>query len=58
MSQLMMALEYINTYLDDLLVISKSTSLGHLEKLRPVLIKLREARLKISATKAKSKFCA
>ena len=56
MSQLMMVLEYVTAYLDDLLVLSKSTFLDHLENLRPVLIKLREAGLKIIA--AKSKFCA
>ena len=52
----MMALEYAKTCLDDLLVISKSTLLEHLEKLRLVLTKLQEARLKINA--AKSKLCA
>ena len=56
MLQLMMALEYLKTYLDDLLVLSKSTFLDHPEKLRPVLIGLQEAGLKINA--AKSKFCA
>ena len=56
MSQFMMALEYVNAYLDDLLVISKSTFLDHLEKLRPVLTGLQEAGLKINT--AKSKFCA
>ena len=56
MSELMMALEYVKTYLDDLLVISKSTLTDHLEKLRLVLTKLQEARLKINAKK--SKFCA
>ena len=56
MSELMMALEYVKTYLDILLVISKSTLLDHLEKLRLVLTKLQEARLKINANE--SKFCA
>ena len=56
MSQLMMVLEYVTSYLDDLLVLSKRTFLDHLEKLRPVQIKLREAGLKINAEK--SKFCA
>ena len=51
-----MVLEYVKTYLDDLLVISKDTFLDHLKKLRPVLIKLQEAGLKVNA--AKSKFCA
>ena len=40
MSELMMALEYVKTYLDDLLIISKSTLKDHLEKLRLVLTKL------------------
>ncbi len=53
MAELMMTLEYVKTYLDDLLVISNSTCMDHLEKLRPVLIKLREAGLKINAKKSK-----
>jgi hypothetical protein len=32
MLQLMMVLEYVKAYLDDLLVISKSTFIDHLEK--------------------------
>ncbi len=56
MLQLMMVLEYVKAYLDDLLVISKITFLDHLKKLRPVLIRLREARLKVNVKK--SKFCA
>ena len=55
MSELMMALEYVRTYLDDLLIISKSTLKDHLQKLRLVLTKLRSAGLKINA--AKSTFC-
>ena len=46
MAELMMALEYVRTYLDDLLILSKSTFIDHLEKLRPVLIRVREAGLK------------
>ena len=56
MSQLMMALEYVKAYIDDLLVITKSTFSDHLKKLRPVLIRLQEARLKVNVKK--SKFCA
>ncbi len=37
MSELMMALEYVKTYLDDLLIISKSNLKDHLKKLRLVL---------------------
>ena len=55
MSELMMALEYVKTYLDDLLIISKKTLKDHLEKLRVVLMKLRSAGLQINA--AKSTFC-
>jgi len=51
----MMALEYVETYLYDLLIISKSTLKDHLGKLRVVLTKLRSAGLKINA--AKSSFC-
>ena len=56
MSELMTALEYVKTFLDALLVISKSTLLDHLEKLRLVQIKLQVAILKLNATK--SKLCA
>ena len=56
MSDLMMSLEYVRTYLDDLLIISKESLGNHLEMLRLVLIKLREAGLKVNANK--SKFCA
>ena len=55
MSELMMALEYVNTYLDDLLIISKKTLNDHLEKLRVVLMKLQSAGLEINS--AKSTFC-
>ena len=52
----MATLELIRTYLDDLLVISKDSLDDHLEKLKMVLIRLREAWLKINAEK--STFCA
>ena len=55
MSELMMALEYVQTYLDDHLIISKRYLKDHLFKLRLVLLKLRSAGLKIKATK--SIFC-
>ena len=55
MSELMMALEYVKAYLDDLLIISKKTLRDHLEKPRVVLTRLRSAGLKINA--AKSIFC-
>ena len=56
MSELMCALEYVRTYLDDLLIITKASLSDHLDKLKKVLTKLREAGLKINADK--SKFCA
>ena len=52
----MATLEFVRTYLDDLLVISKDSLDDHLEKLRMVLIRLQEAWLKINANK--STFCA
>ena len=39
MSELMMALEYVKSYIDDLLIVSKKTLKDHLEKLRVVLTK-------------------
>ena len=47
----MMALEFVRTYIDDLLVISKSNLKDHLEKLRVVLTKLQSDGLKINAAK-------
>ena len=46
MSELMMTLEYVHTYLDYLLIISKGNLKDHLFKLRLVLIKLQLAGLK------------
>ena len=56
LSELLAALEFVRTYLDALLIISTASLSDHLEKLRMVLTKLQEARLKINADK--SKFCA
>ena len=53
MSELMIALEYVRTYLDDLLIITKASLRDHLDKLRKVLTRLREAGLKINADKSK-----
>ena len=52
----MIDLEFVRTYLDDLLTITKLTLSDHLDKLRKVLTRLREAGLKVNADK--SKFCA
>jgi hypothetical protein len=55
MMDLMEALEYVRAYIDDLLVITRGSLEDHLEKLREVLRRLREAGLKVNA--AKSFFC-
>ena len=56
MSELMINLEFVRTYLDDLLTITKLDLSDHLDKLKKVLTRLREAGLKVNAEK--SKFCA
>ena len=43
MMDLMESLEYVRAYIDDLLVITRGTLEDHLEKLREVLRRLREA---------------
>ncbi len=52
----MATLEFIRTYLDDLLCITKGILEDHLNKLRQVLTRLQDAGLKVNADK--SKFCA
>jgi hypothetical protein len=52
---LMEAQEYVRAYINDLLVITKGALEDHLDKLRGVLRRLREAGLKVNA--AKSFFC-
>ncbi len=56
MGNLMATLEYIRAYIDDLLVIIKSSLDNHLDKLEQFFIQLRDAGLKVSV--AKSFFCA
>eukprot|EP00804_Cyclotella_cryptica_P027451 CCRYP_008864-RA/>CCRYP_008864-RA protein AED:0.29 eAED:0.29 QI:0/0/0/1/1/1/2/245/709 len=56
MSELMATLEFVQTYLDDLLCISKGNLEDHLNKLRRVFIRLRDAGLTVNARK--SSFCA
>ena len=51
MSDLMQALHYVRTYLDDLLIISNGTFEDHLPKLDKVLTRLKEAKLRCKATK-------
>ena len=54
-SELMVALEYLTTYLDDLLCITKASLDNHFDHLRLVLTRLQEAGLKVNAPKLK--FC-
>eukprot|EP00804_Cyclotella_cryptica_P012825 CCRYP_010563-RA/>CCRYP_010563-RA protein AED:0.41 eAED:0.58 QI:0/0/0/1/0/0/3/0/322 len=49
MSELMATLEFVRTYLDDLLCISKGNLEDHLTKLRRVFIRLRDAGLTVNA---------
>ena len=49
-------LEYARAYIDDLLVITRGSLEDHLDKLRAVLIRLRDAGLKVNANK--SSLCA
>eukprot|EP00804_Cyclotella_cryptica_P004887 CCRYP_004939-RA/>CCRYP_004939-RA protein AED:0.40 eAED:0.34 QI:0/0/0/1/1/1/2/0/530 len=56
MSELMATLEFVRTYLDDLLCISKGNLEDHLNKLRRVFIRLRDAGLTVNACKLS--FCA
>lgn len=55
MSDLMKGLDFVRTYIDDLLVITNGTFEEHLEKLNQVLERLDEAGLKVNA--GKSSFC-
>ncbi len=51
MSELMESFEYVRSYLDDLLYISKLILEDHFEKLEDVLRRLHDAGLKINAAK-------
>jgi hypothetical protein len=53
LSELMVALEFVRTYLDNLLCITKASLDDLLDLLKLVLTKLREAGLKINAPKSK-----
>ncbi len=56
MGNLMATLEYVRVYIDNLLFITKGNLDDYLDKLKQVFIRLRNAGLKINATK--SVFCA
>jgi hypothetical protein len=55
MGNLMVSLEYVRAYIDDLLVITKGSLGDHLAKLEAMFIRLQDAGLKVNATK--SFFC-
>ena len=55
MMDLMACLEYIQAYIDDLLCITRGTLDDHIDKIKAVLTRLRDAGLKVNA--AKSSFC-
>ena len=52
MSGLMEDLDYVRTYLDDLLTLTKSTFEDHLNELRKMLEKLLETGLRVNAAKS------
>eukprot|EP00804_Cyclotella_cryptica_P023055 CCRYP_000316-RA/>CCRYP_000316-RA protein AED:0.18 eAED:0.18 QI:60/-1/1/1/-1/0/1/57/133 len=56
MSSLMVALEFVRAYLDDLLCITKADLEDHLDKLKMVLTRLHKAGLRINTQKLS--FCA
>jgi hypothetical protein len=56
MGNLMATFKYIRAYIDNILVITKGSLDDHLDKLKQVFIRLRDAGLKINSTK--SIFCA
>jgi hypothetical protein len=53
---LMASLEFVRAYMDDMLIITRRTLDEHLQKIKTVLTRLRDAGLKVNA--AKSSFCA
>ena len=52
MSELFDGLEFVRTYIDDILCLTKGTFEDHIEKLERVLYKLREAGLKVNGKKS------
>jgi hypothetical protein len=52
MSELMTDLEYVRCYIDDVLIIGKGSFIDHMNKLKTVFTKLREAGLKVNAKKS------
>jgi Reverse transcriptase (RNA-dependent DNA polymerase) len=52
MSCLMDDLEYVQAYIDDLLITTKGTYLEHLQKLATILTRLQQAGLKVNANRS------
>ena len=52
MSELFEGLEFVRTYIDDLLCLTKGSFEDHLEKLERILVRLRQAGLKVNANKS------
>ena len=52
MSSLMETLEFVKVYIDDLLTITNSTYEDHLDKLRLVLTRLKDAKLRVNVNKS------
>ena len=52
MSELFDGLEFVRTYIDDLLCLTKGTFEEHLEKLKRILARLQRAGLKVNANKS------
>ena len=52
MSDMMQHLEYIRTYLDDLLCITRGSSEDHLKKVDRVLDKPKQAKLRVNVKKS------
>ena len=52
MSELMQDLDFVRTYIDNLLVLTKGSYEDHLEKLERVLVRLQQAGLKVNAKKS------
>ena len=46
------SLEYVRAYIDDLLIITRGTLDDHIEKIKIVLARLRDAGLKVNAAKS------
>ena len=52
MSELMEGLDFVRTYIDDLLILTKGSYEDHLEKLERVLIRLQKAGLRVNGNKS------